>query len=566
MQAPSEETLNSALSLTESEKDNVRQALEVLEFGGVNDAYGEATCNAKQTILAYGERDLPFLKEELVTKDFSEEGTPNIYLFSGFVSALAGPESLDLILETLSLDSTRDIADDLLATIEIIVSEVRQRDPQDEFLSEAIQKVAASCLYEYNISRIIAASGIKEARDILGAAGEDDVCLRNLLAGNFEEFGIRRYRFDTWDEVLAARRRSESEPPRFDTGAEKEIDESPTIQRGRSVLGMVDTNLSEVFGENLGISKTFLPAIYLHMFNYVDRRGCTEVSEEEFIREMRRFGSLVRNDVLAANDEQLPSIGIEVEVPNKLFPFWYDSAYGDLAMVLETFGLDVKEELTTNTPTEIALPPSNSAAVQNRILLELRRLGVVPLDRRFASLHISLGIPENAIVDPEVEWLVSDILTYAFVPASRVRNRGYSSGDVIPNKDKDVEEFFSVKDTAKAREKVSRLEFRTPRVVGPNTYRLLHEVQLVGSLLIDSSSSAQLLAQEMLVEGDKLLASYGLEPSDPGRRKEVAAEAIEKAAMAQEKGEPNLISASRHFITKYSLAAAKLRDERELGG
>lgn len=344
--------------------------------------------------------------------------------------------------------------------------------------------------------------------------------------------------------------------------------ENVTYQRADKAMNYVNKYL-----ETQVSHPTSETALNLHIYNFLKQheeefrtdpkyRDYPEVIDDKVLGELKRFGRVLLDELVYADNSNIPSVGVEVEVPYDVFPM-DEPQYRALVENLGDMGVEVEREVTDNKPTELKLPPTTSARTQNRMLLELRKMGLIPLQGRFASLHISLGISEgmvNRYIDKQAVTYVSDLLTYAFIPAGRVRSRGYSEKSVFIGKTGGRE----VKNSLDWENMITRIEFRTGRIVGPNTYRLINETQLLGCMLLSKNIRFEVLRKHFKEDFEALLQKYSLTPNLSQTDKEQAAQAIELAynqkSQHRKSGRvnsweecDNLIDASRYLMTEYAL-------------
>lgn len=305
---------------------------------------------------------------------------------------------------------------------------------------------------------------------------------------------------------------------------------------------------SEITERFMGVttaSPTVRPALILYSFNTI--REYPTITDMDLIKELTRLHAMIRDEEEAAKDAHLPTIGIEIEVPEKKFPLG-SPTYSKLAKWLNDNGIPVDKDFSDLEPTEFSLPPSYSAHVQARMLHELRKAGYVPTDYSFASLHVNLGVPHGPKLQKKNVEDLSDVLTYAFVPAARIRNFSYAEAvEIYGENDKDV---IVVEKGEVSHDK--RIEFRTPRVFGPKTYRMLEEAQIIGSLFTGEENKYDQLKHEFIDEVAILRKKYNLSRNAPTNDYIRAADAIQFARTQRENGQRNLIDDARHIMWKYA--------------
>lgn len=313
-------------------------------------------------------------------------------------------------------------------------------------------------------------------------------------------------------------------------------------------IAMAEISVAK-FTERLPFKRTLLPALKLHMFNWTGNHRSASLPDA--LRELQGFRRLCDKEIKASKNPHLPSIGTEIEVPSYHFPL-DEPSNAPLVKWFEKMGLSPHQEITERKPTEFALPPTNSASAQNRMIYELQKAGFIPKDKTFASLHINLGVPSGVNSDNLDDGLmcaISDLLTYAFIPAGRIRRRGCDDYAVTVN-DNNI---YTAKQ-GKLRHCASRVEFRTPRIIGPQTFRLTEETQHLGVLLFEQSPTFLGIQEEFIDEVSALLESHDLELDDPAIRPDNSADAISKALREKRlhPGRPNLRDQSRSLMGRYA--------------
>lgn len=316
--------------------------------------------------------------------------------------------------------------------------------------------------------------------------------------------------------------------------------------------------------EKLISAPAAFPAACLHMYNFIHENPLA--SEQSRIQELKKLDYLIQDEVRLSLDPHVPSVGVEVEVSNSVFSLQDNPS---MSAYLQELGLDVHQRGLSNA-TEFGFPPSNSPVVQSRMISELRRAGLIPSDmRRFASLHINLGLPlsvgvfdkvqqKSAKMQEQVQQItevVSDLLTFAFVPSSRIRSRQFSSMSYSLDKHGDSVILKSVKDSSviSRNTKVFRIEFRTLRIVNAKTYRLIREAQDLGRLILNNDPRSAALRSQLTHDVDALRGEYGLEADEPRNNQEHVADIIKEAEILKREfpNESNLVIKARKLMTKY---------------
>ena len=178
------------------------------------------------------------------------------------------------------------------------------------------------------------------------------------------------------------------------------------------------------------IEETALPALKLHMFNYMLKHPDTSMDEfEREFTKVNRLSEMERD--FGGEDNPLPTIGIEIELPKEQLNVPRTAVLNSLGIPNVT-ALDMHDRLWEVNPSF-----SYSPWVQARVLQELADMGAVPLDAQTPkrvtphesfSLHVNFGLPgtlEAHVFEDEKSafLLLNDCLTYAFVGADRLQNR-----------------------------------------------------------------------------------------------------------------------------------------------
>lgn len=519
---------------------------------------------ATRRILRMGNRALPYLKEHF----FDQETTPDAkYFVSAFTSALAEREDLPLVLscmkETVSAESTDvQVRKNFEEALRRIIYEIRKEKPHDPQLIRIGSTLVSTIHYLTDpfvrdaAYETLALTGTENARQFINDH-RDEITSPSTSARAFEAVrelpgGTPIRGYDLRGDMEAVQSGSTAVPSHQpitgttpETSEERDLDEVPKLPLPKSLEGMSEDELTKLcetvtdivqrFERISVIPKSVRPLLTLRAFNILRERP--DATAHDIIKYLGRLQYVLKAERDAMRSD-LPSIGIEVEVPQEYFPTSYNPDTNPIFELLTKNGLKIKKEVagTEHKPSEFVFPPSYSALAQNALLFELRKAGFIPTDNTFASLHINLAketsaetyeeVSESAIENhpPHEEqplaFAISDILTYAFVPEGRVRSRKnlYS---VLTN----VAEPVSTSDTSY----LLRYEFRTPRVFGPKTYHLLREAQAVGTLLTSDDVAFENLKRDFLQDVTDLRKRYELGELAPSRNQFKAADAIDKA-------------------------------------
>lgn len=312
----------------------------------------------------------------------------------------------------------------------------------------------------------------------------------------------------------------------------------------------------------VNISDCLKIALLLHLLNFY--RLNPFASDEEGEMRCRKLDFLIKREEECLEDKTLPTIGLEIEVGYNFFPYEGNFA----ALLLKNLGLNVDEEVTSRRPTEFRFPPSASAWVQSRILLELKRAGAIPIDTSFASMHVNLGYISGEVDfndDQTEEWfaLVSALATTGYVSAKRfstVLHGIFSS--YRTNR-------WAISPVKLGQEvnNVTRMEYRTFRVNRHYTYRMLQELQQIGRLFMKNGDQA--LKDEFLLDIKEVLGSgcflerWSNNQNDMVESNRINDEGVEELIRESERSkkiDPNVetaIDKARRVMTKWALIFAQ---------
>lgn len=303
-------------------------------------------------------------------------------------------------------------------------------------------------------------------------------------------------------------------PPKFDL---------TTAQRAKSLVD----------GEGFSSYPALNLALSLAVYNYAMYTGVTEDQMRTFTL---RFINLTSQEVAASDPRNpLTTIGFEVESPKKLFNREQDSM--SYAQLFDAIGMPrnkvndvayVNRENTSSWPIfwEFSPPPSYTASVQTRILCELIKGRFIPslrrskdpddirqfLDDKLVSLHINLGVPTSQVGE---DWrtrytedlkLFSTMFPLAFTSSHRLLYRNQSV-------------FYSCKSadqTSKNGGNNSRLELKALEVRDSGTYRMIKEIQLLGSAMLrafmDKKDPFGIVWEDSKAEVRRIYQRYNVEP------------------------------------------------------
>ena len=263
---------------------------------------------------------------------------------------------------------------------------------------------------------------------------------------------------------------------------------------------------------------TDLPALRLALIlSSYNRSGVKPESDDpNYFLFSGKYTALVDAELRASDpSNMLPTIGIEVESPRKLFDedrdsiqyaIFFDSLTG-IGMprnrVNSSSSMDnFRTAGNTALFWEFSPPPSYSAAVQARIISELIKGRFIPslkfsrkpedirelLDDKLVSMHINIGVPtwagEMTPLDEE-GTLLGQMFALAFTSATRLHKRMQS-------------EFIGLKSNSEAtckslppdsKEDRKRIEFKACEVRDESCYRQLYEMQLLSCAYLSNRFS-----------------------------------------------------------------------------
>lgn len=257
------------------------------------------------------------------------------------------------------------------------------------------------------------------------------------------------------------------------------------------VMSRINLGLAEL--ERGGLEPTAVPVTKFHLYNFLKQRP--GASEEEFSREVdrcRRYSMEEREYSQEGNP--LPTIGIEVEVPEKYLS-------EDKVAVLNELGIPNYPESRTYSDALWEVNPNftYSPWVQGRMLQELAVMGALPLEdsgdgikkvssEELLSLHINLGLPGELVTNPRVSqsefYVLSDVMNYAFTSENRLANRKTNSSFIRKSKNTRTSKKSGRMPLADHDSFAMRLELRASEFRDYPSYRMLAEVQRLAAVLI----------------------------------------------------------------------------------
>lgn len=334
------------------------------------------------------------------------------------------------------------------------------------------------------------------------------------------------------------------------------------------------------FNEKVGngqIEETAIPALKLHLFNYLSRHA--QATEEELEKEFARINRL--SDIereYGAKNNPLPTIGIEIELPRTHLSQERVEILTQLGIPNED-AIDMEQEFWEVNPGY-----SYSPWVQARTLEELAEFGAIPLDanereKRVSKnielpLHINFGIPEHIHISEDRdmnsgEWsevvLLNDCLNYAFTSPERLEGGKYGRTYHA------VKEGSRSKKTVRGKSGVTqigtggphRLELRAFEFRDYPTFRLLTESQKIVAMLFAHLGNARLRdTQEVALA--ELWKNFSSDVRTLFAQKALAPNAIETfgekiiKANFNELRETDLRARSRAIVTHYAQSVTNI--------
>ncbi len=266
-------------------------------------------------------------------------------------------------------------------------------------------------------------------------------------------------------------------------------------------------NAVEAFGE---VSEKIKPALCLHLFNaYIKNNRQEPVGgyEQELEKERVKIENIILSERKALENPYLPTIGVEVELPNRS-EFEVNES---LLNATRKLGLvDDPAIFQEDVSWEFANDFSYSAKTQSLIVHELIEGDYIKTSftkqRRYIagagdySMHLNLGVPTelseyllNSFKESTDAWneyrfnsrLFTACLTYAFTSPERLEKRktalmlGFGfDAEKTDKKPKNPDNLIRRTDIPSG-----RIEIRSLEVRDASLYRLLNEAQLLGAAL-----------------------------------------------------------------------------------
>ena len=309
-------------------------------------------------------------------------------------------------------------------------------------------------------------------------------------------------------------------------------------------------------------------ALSLAAYNYAT--FVSGVSDNQIRHFLHRFDELVGQERAAADPQNpLPTIGIEVESPRKLFEkerdgLNYANFFDVLGMPRNRVNFNLSQAFAY---WEFSPPPSYTASVQTRILSELIKPGFIPslrysqnpedireyLDNKLVSLHVNLGVPLSLVGNEWNGWgskftkdaeLFSSMFPLAFTSPLRLKSRSR-------------EPFFAdrmAEPTLKDQGGIhGRFELTALEVASASNYRLISEIQLLGACMFsDWTDKNHILGnvwRDVKMAAQEIYQQYGVGPDLLKDNKPDVAKKVEESDISRH---------LRQVITRAATQAGKL--------
>ncbi len=319
------------------------------------------------------------------------------------------------------------------------------------------------------------------------------------------------------------------------------------------------------------LEPTVMPMARLHLFTFLKQNPhATDTDLANEYAEMRYYSE--KEEKYMSKTNPLPTIGIEVEIPET----------EELLDYKKTFDLlDVHTDQESEMLFEVNPNFSYSPGPQARVLQELGMLDILPTqdnpvsgEREIIpgslSLHLNFGVPEGlTFEDSETRnhvQRVTDILTYAFVTADRIKKRKTANSVLI--KSGRTQKSRKMKKQAR---NICRLEIRPTEFSGKSTFRLIAESQLfVGGLfaklkqdqkikMTQSESKLADLYGKMNAEIENLFSTYGAFLGEYDRQNDSSQEI--DTSLFEDK---EFVAACREIVTTFGREASRIIDEAQV--
>jgi len=274
--------------------------------------------------------------------------------------------------------------------------------------------------------------------------------------------------------------------------------EVDSVYKQRELLKNAINKAKDLVADLENIPDKIKPAIRLYFFNNIIARKGKEPEngyDQEIQDVLNRFKVYIDDEKNAEESKILPTIGTEIEIPDKFKEFTIEDY--DLFYATEDLGIPAGKDVRY----EFAPQYSYSAKSQSILVHELIRGGFIETKSQDGKkeirgegdfpLHINLGFPAHYITKENKEKFeqsadsLVNALTYAFSSYERLKKRT----DKFRFKTRPAENPESINQAGSAKDvgkEWQRLEIRSLEVRDSTLYRLLSETQLLGVALFSN--------------------------------------------------------------------------------
>lgn len=599
--------------LTEEEKETIDDLWPILmqDSFEYSDDYDRSKefFTARDKILAMGNKTLPYLQEKMLNAEH-----PQPYLFAKYIERLSEDSDYKLILESLMnplviFNPDGSSIGRLVHTLAKKSFFIRSNNPEDPRLEEISKTLVDDILLNSNVSRRLNGlkideltesllwTGSKTAKEYISSSGiELDERDSNILNSPANELQMPSSsmdslgKFRSWPEEeakLNARLQRTSRENLFDIDDRIDSlvgDLSNDLTYHNSLLAKNEPqeflqpsaeayeaakNTNKALS-TFGYENSAEETLRLHLFNFLNENP--NYTTEDFDKEFKKLSRLSNLELIySREDNPLPTIGIEIEIPDNLEGGLHkgkQDLLNEIGISNTDGGLDL---------WEVNPKYSYSPNVQAQAIQELAKMGAIPLVKDQGkditplgqvdkaqdplSLHINLGFPTEVSRRVELENTeeiakVVNCLTYAFTTPDRIMSRktitSFNSKDDAVGSKKN----YSDK-TYRHDFKVKRLEIRSVEFANYSSFRQLSETQRIGAMLFTHLKKEQgveltEIEKEILPlwnnfsqEVQGLYEKYHLRINSVDHNKGRVAEVLEKT---------NIKAEARQIVTKYSKA------------
>jgi len=432
---------NSEDSLSTQERESLSVLVDQVvhsDFEGASTQKKGEINHAHEEILSYGNRALPVLYQWLDTNNHNQ-----LAAVSPYIATLAKVRDIyplaSVALHPLFMESENPLIHDFVTVrlMKVIIDIRGNYQSNNEYLNalDAVghtiietlaQKITNPYIYR-NLLRILSATGTRSASEYIESIREniDDDLHKSLQNNIITGVEFRRFRSLNHKPFLKYEKYVENMRNHAEFGLCSELEQClPVIHR-------IHTMIAKHYDIS-ALPPTVLPALKLAVLNRIENHPEQKSLSRE---DIAYFDTFIRHEADAYDpDNPLPSIGIELEVPE-------ENIDQRNLMLLKMIGIPSK--LDGPFLTEFFSDPTMSARTQFVLLVELARRNLVPLEpvgngfRRVSSsaplsLHINLCSPD--IFNQEMLRRYEDdfkvlmnALVYGYISPQRIQHRKTSS-------------------------------------------------------------------------------------------------------------------------------------------